>query len=164
VPGLGITIEVAKGDGTGATAFAGYLRHLHGLTAGAQDMAPALELVHKQFLATEKGIFASSGGGKWQPLTQKYLMRKTREGFDPRIERRTGDLARALTTGRGPGAVNVITPDEAIFGTNLKQAVFAQRGSGRRRRRLVTIDARRRSRWVATVRDYLLHQNPGGSP
>lgn len=162
VKNIGITVEITKGS-SGGTGFEGYLKRLEGLSARAVDPRPAFEEIHRQFLATEKGIFASKGGGKWAPLTARYLARKTRAGFDPRIERRTGHLAAALTTGRGPGAVSEISVSEAVFGTSLKEAIFAQRGSGRRRRRLVTIDARRRNRWVATIREFMLDGHVGGS-
>jgi len=161
---LGIAFEVGKGTGGHGVVFKGYLRRLDGVTGHAQDMTPAFLEIHRQFLATERGLFASKGGKfKWAPLTQKYLSRKVARGLDPRVERATGALARALTTGKGPGAVTEISPSEAVFGTDLRQAIFAQRGSGRRRRKLVTIDRARRNKWTATIRAHLL-QPPGGGP
>ena len=134
-----------------------YMKRIEGLSLRAADPAPALEEIYRKFLLTERGIFASQGGTrKWAPLTAKYLRRKTARGYDPRIERRTGALAAALTTGKGAGAVKEITPEGMTFGTNLHQAIYAQRGSGRKRRRLITADARRRNQWVGILRKYLL--------
>lgn len=161
---LGIAFELGKGDGHGNVTFKGYLRRLDGITGSAQDMTPAFQEIHKQFLATERGIFASKGGKfHWAPLTARYLARKAAKGQDLRVERATGALAAALTTGQGPGAVTEIGPREAVFGTSLRQAVFAHRGSGRRRRRLITVDRARRNKWTATIRQHLLNP-PGGTP
>lgn len=132
-----------------------YMKRIEGLTLRGADPAPALEQIYRKFLLTERGIFASQGGSKpWAPLTAKYL--RSKKGYDQRIERRTGALAEALMTGRGAGAVKEITPEGMTFGTNLKQAIYAQRGSGRKRRRLITADARRRAQWVGIIRNYLL--------
>ena len=149
----GLNIQV-DADPARANAF---MKRLEGITMRGADMTPALEEVYRQFLATEKGIFASQGGSrKWAPLTAKYVASKRKKAGDPRIERLTGALAAALTTGKGSGAVKEINAEGATFGTNLAEAVYAQRGSGRRRRRLITADAARRNRWIATIRTYLL--------
>ena len=150
---LGFVIESDRNRGVGTQ---GFIRRMREFESRAGDMTPAFQEIHRQFLATERGIFASQGGGKWSPLTPAYAARKARQGKDPRIERATGALAQALTTGRGPGAITEISPNAATFGTNLRQAVVAHRGSGKRRRRLITIDRRRRNRWTATLRAHLV--------
>lgn len=150
---LGFVIESDRARGAGTQ---GFIRRMREFESRAGDMSPAFREIHKQFLAAERGIFASQGGGKWQPLTPAYAARKARHGQDPRIERATGALAQALTSGAGPGAVKEITRNSATFGTNLPEAVYAHRGSGKRRRRLITIDRRRRNRWTATLRAHLL--------
>ena len=159
---FGVIVEVNRGIGGHQTAVGEYFKRLKDMTRAAEDMRPALEEIHRQFLMTERGLFGSKGGGKWAPLTAKYLARKVSQGYDPRLMRRTGGLAEALLTGRGSGAVKEITADGITMGTNLKEAVFAHRGSGRRRRRLLAYDARRRNRWTATIRAHLLSEvTPG---
>lgn len=159
---FGIIVEVNRGTGGHGTVVGDYFNRLKDMTRAAENMRPALEEIHRQFLMTERGLFGSKGGGKWAPLTSKYLARKVRQGYDPRLMRRTGALAEALLTGRGSGAVKEITPDGITMGTNLPEAVFAQRGSGRRRRRLLAYDARRRNRWTATIRAHLLSEQAPG--
>lgn len=150
---LGFVFESDRNRGQGGQ---GFLRRMDRFESRAGDMTPAFHDIHRQFLSTERGIFASRGGGKWAPLTPAYARRKARRGLDPRVERATGVLAAALTTGQGPGAVTEISARAATFGTDLSRAVYAHRGSGRRRRRLITIDRRRRNMWTETLRRYLV--------
>jgi hypothetical protein len=158
--GLGIVFETDRHRGSGTQ---GFLRRMEGLSTRGRDMTPALQEIHRQFLATERGIFSSGGVGRthWQPLTPKYARQKAKRGLDPRIERATGVLARALTTGTGEGAVTEISNTGATFGTSLARAVYAHRGSGRVRRRLITIDRRRRNRWVETLRTWIVEGRVG---
>ena len=154
--GLAVSFEMDRNRGKGIQ---GFVKRLDGFKARGMDATPALMAIHKQFLATERGIFSSDGpsGAHWQPLTARYLRWKvSKKGWDPRIERATGALYRALTTGAGEGAVTEIDRTGATFGTTFARAAYAQRGIGRRRRRLVVINRRRRSRWVATLRDWLV--------
>lgn len=151
---LAIEMELVRGTRVGPSTF---VHRMDGFEHRAQDMTPAFADIHKSFLKTERGLFASRGGATgWQPLTAAYARRKARRGLDARVERATGALYAALTTGSGPGAVTRISRDSAEFGTNLERAVYAHRGSGRRRRRLVVADRLRRRRWEAILRHYLV--------
>lgn len=154
-----LVIETDRNRGAGLQ---GYAARIDGLARRGEDVAPAFEAIRQQFYRTERGIFASQGGGKWEPLTARYLAAKSRRGQDSRIERATGELAKALGSGQGPTAVHTVTEDEMTLGVDAVKAVVSQRGSGRRRRRLVTIDARRRSKWVGTMRGWIIDGKPGG--
>ncbi len=50
-------------------------------------------------------MFATRGAGRsfygraWKPLSERWLAKKSSEGWDPRIGRRVEDLVRALTSG-----------------------------------------------------------------
>lgn len=151
--GLGIAIELDRNRGQGQQ---GAIRRFKGIETRVDDFSPVLQKIGKSFRTGEKRRFTTQGGGTWAPLTAKTLKAKARAGQDVRILRATDELYRALTTGKGPGAVNEISKDSAAFGTDLKAAIFAQRGSGRRRRRLVVVDKRRRARWTTMIRKYIL--------
>jgi hypothetical protein len=147
---LGIRVDM-PGGGTRS-----FVRRVDGIGRRAGDASPAWERIHRSFLAGERARFRSSGAGDWAPLTRQYLSAKTSTGRDPRVMRATGALERALTTGRGPGAVAETTPTAATFGTDLDRAMFAQRGSGRRRRRVLVVTRPRRTRWSRMIRDHLM--------
>lgn len=151
---LSIEFELQRSSRVTANPF---VHRMEGFERRAGDMSPALEQVYKSFLKTERGLFASQGGTmKWAPLTPRYLARKTRRGLDSRVMRATGELYQALGLGQGSGAVKSINTDGATFGTNLQKAVYAHRGSGRRRRRLIVADRMRRSRWTKLIEAYLV--------
>lgn len=138
-----------------------HVQRLEGIGRRAGDARPALEKIRRSFYAAERARFSSDGQGQWQPLTTRYTAVKARKGLDPRILRATGELQRALTTGRGTGAVNEVTSTAATLGTDLPRAVYAQRGSGRRRRRVLVITRPRRARWTRIIHDHLV--GGGGS-
>ena len=151
---LGIEIELQR---TGRVSSNPFVERMDGIERRAEDMTPALEAIYKSFRATERGLFSSNGGrAQWAPLTPAYARRKAKLGLDPRTMRATGELYRALGQGSGPGAVKRIDGDGADFGTSLAKALYAHRGSGRRRRRLVTADRARRAKWVALIRSHLV--------
>lgn len=148
---LGFLVEQVRNSGFGRQ---GAVKRLDGLTHRGKDFAPAFVRIQRSFLAAERKRFASEEG--WAPLAPDYRARKARRGLDARTMRATGELERALTSGRGPGAVAEISRTEATFGTDLPRAVYAQRGSGTRRRRVLVIDRRRRTTWTRMIRDHLM--------
>jgi phage gpG-like protein len=129
---------------------------LNRLETNASNPEPAFQAIHVSFLAMEKARF--SGSNDWKPLTAKYLAWKVSHGHDHHIMRRYGELHRALTTGVGPGAITDITPWEAVFGTNIHYAVYAQRGKGTRRRKVIVVTRARRSKWAQIMLRHLTGQ------
>lgn len=152
--GFGVAIEVDPHEASGRVTM---VRRLGKVERAARDFTPVLKQIRKSFYAGERSQFASLGHGDWAPDTARTLRRKARRGEDPRVMRATGALYTAMALGKGPDAIDEMTKDELTLGTGLKQAVVAQRIRGRRRRRVMVISRRRRSRWVQLIRDHILN-------
>ena len=166
--GLGFVVDEPESGGRGRLArlgpggvtyagATGVINHFRDIEERSMNWSVVFDRIHKSFLASERSLFRAEGsaGVQWAPDTPKYTARKVAHGYDPRTMRRTTALETALTTGHGPGAVTDIGPEEAAFGTSLHYAVFSQRGSGRRRRRVLVVSRRQRSGWVRMVRDHV---------
>ena len=141
----------------------GVLSRFRGMEYAALNWEPVLAKIRKSYLAGEKTLWAGKGptGGKWAPLTPKYAARKG----STEIMIRSGALREALTSGDGPGAINEMTPQGITLGTSLHYAVFAQRGHGTARRRVLVVSTAQRKRWTTMVRKYVLSQpDPDTTP
>lgn len=158
---FGFSIEQERGNGPGkAPGTRAFMTRMGKIEKSARDVTPALEQIRRSFHAAERRQFATLGGGQWAPNAPSTLARKTRKGEDLRPMRATGALYRALSTGAGPGAINELSRDELTLGVRMKKAVVAQRGSGRRRRRLIAINRRTRTRWTKIIRDHIMGSSP----
>jgi hypothetical protein len=152
VAGFGIAIDVGQHEKSHrATA----VQRLGKIETQARDFTPALREIRKSFYAGERKIF-NSGGPDWRPDTPRTLARKAKRGEDPRVMRGSGALYRALALGQGPGAIDQMSPDELTLGTSLIQGRVAQRTMNyRRRRRVLWMKRRTKSRWLAIIRDHV---------
>jgi hypothetical protein len=155
VPDFGIALEWDSTSARYGTIHPGFVHRMGKIEKNARDMTPAFKKIRKSFYAAETQKFTSLGGGYWAPDTAATLRRKARHGQDPRVMRSSGELYRAMTRGQGPGAVNTLTSDELALGTRLVQGVVAQRTKGRKRRRFLVGNKRRRMAWMKTIRDHL---------
>jgi hypothetical protein len=152
VAGFGIALEVDNHDRKGRPTA---VQRLGKVERQARDFTPALKQIRKSFRAVERQQFASEGGGDWRPDTPRTLARKAKRGEDARTMRASGALYRALALGQGPGAVDEMSTDELTLGTSLVQGRVAQRSSGSRRRRVLVMTKRRRSKWLRIIRDHV---------
>jgi hypothetical protein len=154
---LGFSIELERGEGGGnPPGTRAFVTRMNAIEWRAHDVSPALQQIRKSFYAAERRRFATLGAGEWAPNAPSTLRRKARHGQDLRPMRATGALYRALTTGHGVGAVNKVSRDEMTLGVRMKKAAVAQRGSGRRRRRLIAINRQTRTRWTKILRDHVM--------
>jgi hypothetical protein len=161
VPNFGIALEWDSQSARHGTIHSGFVHRMGKIEKNARDFTPAFKKIRKSFYAAEVQKFNSLGGGHWQPDTAATLRRKAERGQDPRVMRATGELYLAMTRGQGPGAVNKLTTDELALGTRLVQGVVAQRTKGRKRRRFLVGNKRRRMAWMKTIRDHIT--NASGS-
>jgi hypothetical protein len=153
VAGFGIALEVDNHDRKGRPTA---VQRLGKVERQARDFTPALRQIRKSFYAAERQQFASEGGGDWRPDTPRTLARKAKRGEDARTMRASGALYRALALGQGPGAVDEMSTDELTLGTSLVQGRVAQRSPNpKRRRRVLVMTKRRRSKWLAIIRDHV---------
>lgn len=98
----------------------------------ASDVRRVSEKVRSVYRKSNEQRFAGEAG--WRPLADSTVERKVQGGFDPRPERRTGALYRALTSPRASGQVDVRDPSELRFGTTLPYARY-QQGTGHQPKR-----------------------------
>lgn len=73
---------------------------------------------------------AAGQSGRWKPLSERYRARKAKKYGRRGILVRTGRLKRAMT-GKTADTVYQTSPSEMVLGTNLRYALFHQRGSGK---------------------------------
>lgn len=128
---------------------------LDGIAHRAGDMTPALESIRAMFYRAERARFTTQGLGQWAPDLPSTVRRKAGKGQDLRTMRATGALYRSLTVPGAPGSVYRINQDGFEIGTNIAYAKWAQKTSGRRRRRVVVVTRPMRGRWVAKLRKWV---------
>ncbi len=150
----GVTLIGASNGKRKLYGTSGVLTRLRGIEYAAKDWEPVFARIRKSYRAGEGQLWRTDGAGKWAPLTPKYEAWKSRHGYDTAVMRRTGALEAALVD-RGPGSIDTASEDTLTLGTSLHYAVFAQRGSGSRRRRVVTVSTTQRRNWVRWTLDHL---------
>ena len=99
------------------------------LGAASLDATPAFEAARAVIYRIEGALFDSQGrrgGGSWRRDSQDWLLRKQREGLDPRINHATLALRNSLTMPDDPNQVMEITPFSMKFGSTLPYAATTQ--------------------------------------
>jgi phage gpG-like protein len=115
---------------------------------------PALYSVADLMMGFIDRTFASEGrrgGGSWKQLTTDWLMRKTREGMDPRIGQATQALRRAFTQRGDSHQILEVTNTRINLTTDLPYA-----GTQQRHRPFIKLTTTDRSAMRGVVRDYLV--------
>lgn len=100
------------------------------LGAAAINMAPAWEEIIQYFFYIEDETFTSQGrrgGGSWAEDSEDWMMRKSREGLDPRINFATWALYDAMTVLGAPGQIIEDEGTTLKVGTDLPEAAPSQR-------------------------------------
>lgn len=131
---------------------------LHRLGDRASDIRRLSERVRSVYRQSNERQFARA---PWPPLAPATLERKRRQGLDPRPERATGALYRALTAARAKGQVDQRERTEFRFGTDLPYAAAQQGSKTQPRRDLIALsyDERKQiedmiSRFIAKERNW----------
>lgn len=96
---------------------------LHALGERAADIRRLSEKVRGIYRRSNERRF---GYQPWPPLADATIERKARLGLDPRPERSTGALHRALTSARARGQIDERRPTQFRFGTDLPYAIHQQ--------------------------------------
>lgn len=101
--------------------------HLLELGERGSDVRRPAERIKQVYTRSNQRRFA--GAGHWPPLAPATVQRKARAGGDQRIERRTGELYRSLTSMHGANQEDRRDKQELRFGTTVPYAGF-QYGNG----------------------------------
>jgi phage gpG-like protein len=98
---------------------------LHKLGVRASDVRPIASKTSRIIAESNERRFQTRGRGRWEPLDPDTSARKSRQGEDPRLLRRTNKLHASLTRPR-PSETN---RTELSFGTDLPYARFVNSGT-----------------------------------
>lgn len=132
----------------------------------SDDLTIPLTLITKDWFKSNRAIFALTGPGKYEDLSDGYKKSKRRDvGFVYPILRRSGDLERSLTLpGDKSSIAQIINKKVLILGTSDRTAVFHQAGTKKMPSRPpVLLGAeqvsppginRRTEAWVKILEDY----------
>lgn len=104
----------------------------------AQDASDAFEEIADQLRLIEREQFDSEGGfasAGWAPLAPSTILRKLSRGQPLTILEATGRLRRSLTGEHDPGHVEIVGPQQLVFGTQVPYAHFHQTGTSQMPRR-----------------------------
>lgn len=127
--------------------------HLHDLGERSADVRPPADRIRDLYMRSNARRFSSS---PWHPLAASTSARKARQGLDPRIERATGALHRALTSAHAPGQVDERKPDELRFGSDLPYAHFQEGTSRQPVREIVKLTAGERRAVTRVISDWVV--------
>lgn len=142
-------------------------RVLAGLSGDLDDLGPAHELIHQNFLEGEHGTFALEGAfeGKssWSPLSPKYLEWKQSRYGDLPVLVLTGSLRASLTDAGHPDHVYESDGQELTIGTRARTpdgswnlGLLHQLGTKKMpARRPVELTQPQKSRWVGILHQWL---------
>ncbi len=122
----------------------------------AQDFSPAWDEMADKFVASQRRQFSTEGGhasGGWPALSPDYAAWKAKHFPGKGILERTGALKASLT--RRPLAIEHITPDEMVIGSDVDYGKYHQRGDGLPRRRPVELTELTRRDMVKVVQKHL---------
>jgi hypothetical protein len=128
----------------------------------AEDMRPAFDEIHRDFLEMEGKQFQGQGvfSGGWEPLAMSTLEAKRRLGIDPRIMfGPTGDLFSSLTTSTDPNHIYRTTMDEMFIGSAVDYGRYHQSRQPRHRlprRPLVELSEYRKDKWVKLLQEHIV--------
>jgi phage gpG-like protein len=89
-------------------------------------------VIMKDLMLIERVQFLTEGAhgsGGWAKLKDKTLAAKRAQGLEPWILRATETLFKSLTEEGATGQIHEVTRDGLHFGTDVKQAIFHQRGA-----------------------------------
>lgn len=93
----------------------------------ARNAQPLMQRLLVSMREAEAQAFASSGGSagaEWKPDESAWVAEKSARGWDPRPERRTGDLEASLTGIKGPHSIQRANKQSAALGTRILYAGF----------------------------------------
>lgn len=119
------------------------LSRLHHLASNTEHAEPMFEDVFKIVLEAEQFRWKKNGGGgkqRWNPLADKTIAKKRREGRDNGILRSTGALEKSLTVAGGTGQIKKIDRYALIVGTSLRYAYYHQNGKEHYHREVLGIN------------------------
>lgn len=106
-----------------------------GMLERAQDMTPVWEAGHRAFMLEMREQFTTEGQhltqAEWTPLSPKYKEWKERHYPGAPILQRTGALLASLTEPGNAAHVALITPDRAIFGSDVEYGPHHQKGGAK---------------------------------
>jgi hypothetical protein len=153
---------------------------LERLAARGRDATPAMRSILGQMATAEAELFRTSGergGERWPEDKPSTLARKQLAHQDPRVERRTLALERALTANAGPppgpgqrrlfglgmagrtGAIRRASKQQVRFGTTLFYALFQQHA-----RPLIQFTQKDEEGWADTIGQWLLGSDEPTGP
>lgn len=127
----------------------------------AEDMRPAFNAIHDNFLILEERQFESEGGysGGWAPLADSTVAAKAAAGLDPHILQATGELFRSLTEKGDENHVFRITGDSMFMGSKVDYGKYHQSREPRSRlprRPPVTLPEQSKKLWVKFLQSWLM--------
>jgi hypothetical protein len=105
-------------------------RRFNRLGAAAVDLVEAWADMLAYFFWMEDATFTSQGrrgGGSWADDSEDWLVRKAREGMDPRINFATWALYDSMTELGAEGQIIEMTPNTLKLGSALPEAGPSQR-------------------------------------
>ena len=128
----------------------------------AEDMRPAFNDIHNDFLAVEKAQFEGQGigpSGKWAPLADSTKAAKERAGLDPRILISTEALFKSLTDPSDENHVYFHTSDTMVIRSLVDYGKYHQSRQPRTRlprRPPIDLKESTKRRWVKYIQGWLI--------
>jgi phage gpG-like protein len=131
------------------------------------DLTLPFALITKSWFKGNRAIFAVSGPGKYQDLTERYKKTKKKAvGFIYPILRRSGLLEKSITDPASPESINlIINKSTLILGTKVRYASAHQLGIKVPARPFLLIGGeqtapdeinKRRDAWIETIKNYVM--------
>jgi phage gpG-like protein len=137
-------------------------RQILRFTQVAEDMRPAFNDIHTDFLDVERRQFEGQGigpSGKWAPLADSTKEAKARAGLDPRILIATERLFKSLTDESDADHVYFTTADSMRIGSAVGYGKFHQSREARSRlprRPPVDLKESTKKKWVKYIQGWLV--------
>jgi hypothetical protein len=138
-------------------------RTLLRIEKAAEDMTPAFDSIHTQFLHLEEEQFTSGGKysseGHWAPLAPSTVAAKTRAGLDPRILIATEQLYKSLTDATSPDHIYQVTADTMRIASKIGYGAYHQSREPRSRlprRPPVALPDATKKHWVKILQAWLM--------
>jgi hypothetical protein len=136
-------------------------RTLLRITKAAEDMRPAFNAIHDNFLILEQRQFESEGGysGGWAPLAESTVRAKAAAGLDPHILRATDELFKSLTEKDDENHIFTVTGDTMFIGSKVDYGKYHQSREPRSRlprRPPVVLPEATKKIWVKFLQSWLM--------